>query len=231
MKADKNTSPAAKDLLLAHDFSEILKKLYPEALCSLEADGDPWKLLIMARLSAQCSDEMVNRVCRPLFSHFPTPSDMAEAPVEKIEEIIRPCGLYRGKADSISRISKIIVNDYGGKIPDTMEELLALPGVGRKIANLVLGDIFSMGGIVADTHCIRICGRMGFYPEGDKNPLKTEKIMEKLIPREEQSDFCHRIVHFGREFCRAKDPACNICPAGNICRKNTETPIERQLNK
>lgn len=202
----------------AEKFALILKEKYPDAVCSLEAGGDPWRLLVMARLSAQCTDERVNIVCRDLFREYPTASDMATAPVENIENLIRSCGLFRGKAKSISEMSRIITEQYGGKVPDTMEELLTLPGVGRKIANLVLGDVYHKGGIVADTHCIRICGRLGFYPEEKKDPVFTEKIMEKLVAREEQSDFCHRIVHFGRDVCSARSPKCTDCPANGFCK-------------
>ena len=206
-----------KDKERAEKFSAVLKNLYPEAVCSLEAGSDPWRLLVMARLSAQCTDERVNTVCRELFSVFPDAGKMAEAPLEEIENLIRSCGLYHGKAKSIKEMSQIITEKHGGSVPDTMEELLALPGVGRKIANLVLGDVYHKGGIVADTHCIRICARLGFYPEEQKDPLKTEKAMEKLIPREEQSDFCHRIVHFGRDVCCARNPKCEGCAASAFC--------------
>ena len=195
-----------------------LKEAFPDAECSLEANGDPWKLLVMARLSAQCTDERVNIVCRDLFAHIPTAEQMANAPIEKIESLIKSCGLYRGKAKSIKEASKIITEEYKGRIPDTMEELLSLPGVGRKIANLLLGDIFGKGGIVADTHCMRICGKLGFYPENQKDPLKTERIMERLIDRDEQSGFCHRMVLFGRAVCSARSPRCNDCPLSDICR-------------
>ena len=197
--------------------AEGLRQLYPDSSCSLESGGDPWRLLVMARLSAQCTDERVNIVCRQLFSALPTANDMADAPIEQIEELIKSCGLYRGKAQSIKESSQIIREKYNGQVPDTMEDLLALPGMGRKIANLILGDVFNKGGIVADTHCMRICGRLGFYPEGQKDPLKTEKIMTPLLPRELQSDFCHRIVQFGRDVCTARNPACGECPLGEIC--------------
>lgn len=205
----------------------MLEMLYPDALCSLEAEGDPWRLLVMARLSAQCTDERVNIVCRDLFAAYPDARSMAEAPIGEIEKLIKSCGLYRGKAKSIKEASEIVVRDYDGNIPDNMEELLSLPGVGRKIANLLLGDIFGRGGIVADTHCMRICGRLGFYPEGQKDPLKTERIMEKLIPRQRQSDFCHRIVHFGRDVCRARDPLCGQCPMKDFCRHYGEAHTKK----
>ena len=201
---------------------EELKKLYPDSTCSLESGGDPWRLLVMARLSAQCTDERVNIVCRDLFRELPTVEEMAEAPVTQIESLIKSCGLYRSKAKSIKESSEILVRDFEGMVPDNMEDLLSLPGVGRKIANLILGDVFHKGGIVADTHCMRICGRLGFYPEEWKDPLKTEKIMTPLIPKEEQSDFCHRIVQFGRDVCTARSPKCGECPLGDICLHNSK---------
>ena len=199
---------------------EILRKLYPDAECSLESGGDPWRLLVMARLSAQCTDERVNIVCRDLFREIPDAQAMADAPLEKIEELIRPCGLFRTKAKSLKESAAMLLTTYEGRVPDTMEELLSLPGVGRKIANLLLGDIYKKGGIVADTHCIRICGRLGFYPEELKDPLRVERILTPVIPISEQSDFCHRIVHFGREICTARSPKCGECPMREICDHN-----------
>ena len=199
---------------------EILRQRYPEAECSLESGGDPWRLLVMARLSAQCTDERVNIVCRDLFREIPDARAMAEAPLAKIEELIRPCGLFRTKAKSLKESAAMLLTTYGGRVPDTMEELLSLPGVGRKIANLLLGDIYKKGGIVADTHCIRICGRLGFYDEELKDPLRVERILTPVIPISEQSDFCHRIVHFGREVCTARSPKCEGCPMGEICDLN-----------
>lgn len=196
---------------------EELKKLYPEALCSLEYDGDPWRLLVAARLSAQCTDERVNIVCVPLFHRFPDAQSVIEGTVAEIEEIVRPCGLFRTKAKSIYDMSHMLLNEFDGKVPDNMEDLLKLPGVGRKIANLILGDIYHKGGIVADTHCIRICGRLGYYDTEKKDPLFTERTMEKHIPLHEQSDFCHRMVLFGREFCMARGPRCGECPIRELC--------------
>ena len=195
----------------------ILKSLYPDALCSLEYGGDPWRLLIAARLSAQCTDERVNIVCGPLFRKYPDVAAMAEADPAEAEEIIRPCGLFRTKAASCIAMSKIIAEQYGGVVPDTMEELLALPGVGRKIANLILGDCFGKPGIVADTHCIRICGRLGFYPESLKDPLKVERILSEAVPKEEQAAWCHRMVLFGRAVCMARSPRCAECPVRQEC--------------
>ena len=199
---------------------EILRKLYPDAECSLESGGDPWRLLVMARLSAQCTDERVNIVCRDLFREIPDAQAMADAPLAEIEELIRPCGLFRTKAKSLKESAAMLLTTYEGRVPDTMEELLSLPGVGRKIANLLLGDIYKKGGIVADTHCIRICGRLGFYPEELKDPLRVERILTPVIPISEQSDFCHRIVHFGREICTARSPKCGECPMREICDHN-----------
>ncbi len=199
-----------------------LKNLYPDAVCALDYKSDPWRLLVQARLSAQCTDKRVNEVSVPLFAAFPTAKAMAEAEQSEIEELIRPCGLFRGKAKSIKEAAAIIVSKYGGRVPDTMEELLALPGVGRKIANLLLGDLYGKGGIVADTHCIRICGRLGFYPEEKKDPLYTEKVMAPIIPIEEQSDLCHRIVQFGRDVCTARAPKCGECTLAPYCARSTK---------
>lgn len=198
--------------------NEMLKLLYPDALCSLEYDEDPWRLLVMARLSAQCTDERVNIVSVDLFKRYPTAADMADADFEELCGLVRPCGLYRTKADSIKRMSQIICEEYDGRVPDTMEELLALPGVGRKIANLILGDVYGIPGIVADTHCIRINGRFGFYDESLKNPEKVERILSEIVPKEEQSAYCHRMVLFGREYCMARSPRCEECPV-MVCPK------------
>ncbi len=202
----------------------ILEEKYPDAACSLEAGEDPWRLLVMARLSAQCTDACVNRISPALFQAFPTPKAMAKADVAEIERLIRPCGLFRTKADSIREMSRVISEEYGGRVPDTMEELLALPGVGRKIANLILGDVFGKGGIVADTHCIRIVSRLGFTPEGCKDPLLTERTMDPLIDRKDQAAFCHRLVLFGREICTAKAPRCPDCPLSRFCPERKCSP-------
>ena len=203
--------------------AEIVKRLkgvYPEALCALESGGVAWRLLVMARLSAQCTDARVNIVCRELFKKYPTLDSLASAPLADIEDIVRPCGLFRTKADSIKRACIMLRDDFAGVVPDNMEDLLSLPGVGRKIANLILGDVYSKPAIVADTHCIRICGRFGMYPTDLKDPTKVEKIMSELIAPEEQSDFCHRIVQFGRDTCSARSPKCTECPLSDICGYN-----------
>ena len=196
---------------------EELKKIYPEATCALEFDGAPWKLLVMGRLSAQCTDARVNIVCRELFATFPTCESLAAASYEDIEEIIRPCGLFRTKAKNIKDACKMLCEDYGGDLPDDMDELLKFPGVGRKIANLLLGDIFHKPAIVADTHMIRICGRFGMYPQKLKDPHKVEIIMSELVDPDEQSDLCHRVVQFGRDVCTARAPKCQECPIAHLC--------------
>ena len=196
-----------------------LKKIYPEAVCALEFDGEPWKLLVMGRLSAQCTDLRVNIVCRELFAKFPTCESLARADYGEIEEIIRPCGLFRTKAKSIKDACAMLCDEYSGELPDEMDELLKFPGVGRKIANLLLGDIFHKPAIVADTHMIRICGRFGMYPEKLKNPHNVEKIMSELVEDAEQSDLCHRIVQFGRDVCSARAPKCYECPIKHLCEK------------
>lgn len=190
---------------------------YPSAECSLEYDGDAWKLLVMSRLSAQCTDARVNIVSKKLFEAFPNVEAMAEADCEDIEKIVFPCGLYKTKARDLSKMCKQLCESFGGRVPDTMDELLSLAGVGRKIANLMLGDIFGKGGIVADTHCIRISGRLGFTDS--KNQTVVERELDKLVPKERQTDFCHRLVHFGRDICTARSPKCDECFLNDICRE------------
>lgn len=198
---------------------KILEERYPDAECALKYGGDPWKLLVMGRLSAQCTDARVNEVCKELFAKFPDAEAMAEGDIAEIERIVKPCGLYRMKADNIKAASKMLITDFGGELPSTMEELLLLPGVGRKIANLLLGDIFGKDAIVCDTHCIRICGRLGMYPESEKDPTRIEKILRSLMNPSDGSDFCHRIVIFGREICTARSPKCEGCPLSSVCVK------------
>ncbi len=194
-----------------------LKEIYPVATCALEAGGDPFKLLVMGRLSAQCTDARVNIVCRELFARYPNAEALAEADILDVERIVRPCGLYHTKAQNLVDASRMLLTDYGGKLPSEMDELLRFPGVGRKIANLLRGDIFGLPAIVADTHCIRICGRFGMYPTALKDPTKVEKILVGLVEPQEQSDFCHRIVQFGRDVCTARAPRCEICPLASLC--------------
>ena len=197
-----------------------LEEIYPTSVCALEYGGEPWKLLVMGRLSAQCTDARVNIVCRELFARFPTPEALADAPLGEIENVVRPCGLFRTKAANIKDACAMLCYEYGGTLPDSMEELLRFAGVGRKIANLLLGDIYGKPAIVADTHCIRICGRLGMYPESLKDPYKVEKTLSELVEPEKQSDFCHRIVQFGRDVCSARAPRCEGCPIAHLCARN-----------
>ncbi len=202
---------------------EKLKEIYPSSECALEYGGDPWKLLVMGRLSAQCTDARVNIVCRTLFEKYPTALDMANADIGELEEIVKPCGLFRMKADNIREASRMLICEFGGVVPDNMDDLLKLAGVGRKIANLLLGDIYGKPAIVCDTHCIRICGRLGMYPESEKRPEKIELILKELIEPSEGSDFCHRIVNFGREVCTARAPMCHECPLSELCLHNEKS--------
>lgn len=217
----KNTKKAKKERLAL--ISARLEELYPQAECALEYGGEPWKLLVMGRLSAQCTDARVNIVCRELFSRFPTLQSLADADIGEIEDIIRPCGLFHTKAESIKSACTMLRDNYGGVLPSDMDELLKLPGVGRKIANLLRGDIYKLPAIVADTHCIRICGRLGMYPESLKDAHKVEKILSELAEPEKSNDFCHRIVLFGREFCTARAPECAVCPVADLCPSVSKT--------
>lgn len=203
---------------LATEAADRLERLYPEAECALKYGGDPWRLLIMARLSAQCTDARVNIVSQELFRRFPTAEAMASADISALEEIVKPCGLYRMKASNIKECSAQIIERHGGRVPDTMEELVSLSGVGRKIANLILGDVYSQPAVVCDTHCMRICGRLGLYSESLKDPVKIEMILRDLLDVSRGSDFCHRIVIFGREICTARSPKCSVCPMNDICQ-------------
>ena len=197
---------------------ERLKEIYPNAECALHHGGDPWKLLVMGRLSAQCTDARVNIVCEELFGKYPNAEAMANGDITDIENIVKPCGLYRMKADNIREASRMLLTDFGGELPDNMEDLLKLPGVGRKIANLLLGDVFGKEAIVCDTHCIRICGRLGMYPEKEKDPTKIENILRELIDLKEGSDFCHRLVLHGRAVCDARNAKCEICCMKEFCK-------------
>ena len=187
-----------------------LEERYPSSVCALEYNGDPWRLLVMGRLSAQCTDARVNIVCEELFRRFPDVGSMAEAPVEEIEKLVFSCGVYKVKAQNIKDFSMIIRDRFGGRVPDNMEDLLTLPGVGRKIANLILGDIYHKPAIVADTHCIRISNRLGLCES--KVPEKVEMTLAGIIEPKKQSDFCHRLVMFGRDVCSARSPSCSTCP-------------------
>jgi endonuclease-3 len=197
---------------------EALKALYPDAVCSLTADN-PLQLLIATRLSAQCTDARVNLVTPALFARFPTLDDFAEATPDEVGEYIRSCGLYKTKAKDIVAACVMLRDVYGGVMPDTVEELTKLPGIGRKTANLMCGDVFGKPAVVADTHCIRITGRLGLT-DGSKDPYKVEMQLRKVLPPEESSDFCHRIVHFGRDVCTARSPKCGDCPLAGFCPSN-----------
>ena len=202
---------------------EALKKEYPDAICSLTYT-EPLQLLIATRLSAQCTDARVNLVTPSLFERFPTLDAFCDGPVEDIEEIIRSCGLYKTKARDIYAMCNKLRSDYHGVVPDTVEELTKLPGVGRKTANLVVGDIYHKPAVVTDTHCIRICGRLGLS-EG-KDPLKVEKQLREVLPMEEANDFCHRLVLHGRAVCDARKPKCDICCMRTFCKFVKETVVE-----
>ena len=196
---------------------EALKEKYPEAICSLNYKN-PFELLIATRLSAQCTDARVNMVTPSLFSRFPDCFSLATADTDEVEELIKTCGLYKSKAKSLVQIGKMLCEEFGGRVPDTIEELIRLPGVGRKTANLLLGDLYAVpGSVVCDTHCIRICGRLGLSQ--GKDPEKVEQQLRKILPPEESSDFCHRIVLFGRDCCTAQRPKCGECPLTMYCKE------------
>ena len=193
-----------------------LKRLYPDAVCSLEYEKD-YELLFSTRLAAQCTDERVNKVTPALFARFPTLEALAAADVSEVEEFIHSTGFFRAKARDIVAASKMLVEVYGGRVPDNMEDLLKLPGVGRKTANLVLGDIYSTPGVVvADTHCIRLSGRLGLT-DGSKDPAKVEAQLRKILPAEESNNFCHRLVLHGRAVCMARGPECEGCTLRPWC--------------
>lgn len=203
---------------LALQVIERFKKEYPEAGCTLDYD-QAWKLLVSVRLAAQCTDARVNVVVEKLYEKFPDVNALAEAEVAQIEEIVRPCGLGRSKARDINACMKILRDEYDSKVPDDFDVLLSLPGVGRKSANLIMGDVFGKPAIVTDTHCIRIVNRIGLV-DGIKEPAKVEKDLWKIIPPEEGNEFCHRIVFHGREVCTARTkPYCERCCLNDICKK------------
>jgi len=196
---------------------DILKEKYPDALCALQYEKD-YELMIAVRLSAQCTDARVNLVTPALFAAYPTLQSLADAKISDIENYIHSCGFYRQKAKDIVLACQMLISEHGGKVPDTMEALLKLPGVGRKTANLLLGDLYGEpGSVVCDTHCIRICGRLGLSK--GKEPEKVEKQLRAILPPEESSDFCHRIVLFGREICTARNPKCEACPLAIHCNE------------
>lgn len=202
----------------ALEIIERLKKEYPDAACTLDYE-EAWKLLVSVRLAAQCTDARVNVIVKGLFEKYPDVNALAEAEVSEIEEIVRPCGLGKSKARNISACMKMLRDEYEGKVPDDFDALLKLPGVGRKSANLIMGDVFGKPAIVTDTHCIRLSNRMGLV-DGIKEPKKVEMALWKIIPPEEGSDFCHRLVIHGREVCTARTkPYCDRCCLADICPK------------
>lgn len=197
-----------------------LKEEYPDARCGL-VYNDPWQLLVAVRLSAQCTDKRVNMVTPSLFAAFPTPQAMAAASTEALEPYIRTCGFHHSKARDILLCAQKLVNDFGGQVPGTLEELLTLPGVGRKSANLIMGDVFGAPAIVADTHCIRLAGRLGFTASTD--PVKVEFALKKVVDPAESNDFCHRLVLHGRAVCTARRADCARCCLQTLCRTGQKT--------
>ncbi len=196
---------------------DLLKDAYPVGICSLEYEN-AWHLLVAVRLSAQCTDARVNLVTPELFRRYPTVQALADAPIEEIETLIKSCGFYHSKAKDLKAAAQMLCEKHGGLLPNTMEELLALPGVGRKSANLILGDVFHQPGVViADTHCIRISNRLGFLK--NKDPLKVETTLRKVLPPEESNDFCHRLVLHGRAVCTARTAYCENCVLETLCPK------------
>ena len=200
---------------LALEVIARLKKEYPDAGCTLDYD-QAWKLLVSVRLAAQCTDARVNIVTETLFKKYPTLQSFADADLEELQQDIKPCGFYKTKAKSIKEMANQLINNFNGEIPQTMDELLTLSGIGRKTANLMMGDVWHKPAIVTDTHFIRITGRLGLT--ADKQPAKVEKDLRMLIPPEKSSDFCHRIVQFGRDICKARNPLCSECPLNYFCK-------------
>lgn len=198
-----------------HAIVQALKDLYPDGICSLQYQKD-YELLFATRLSAQCTDERVNQVTPALFARFPTLESFAQAEPEEVEPYIRSCGFFHGKARDLVGCARQLIERFDGKVPGTMEELTSLPGVGRKTANLILGDVYHQPAYVCDTHCIRITGRLGFT-DGSKDPLQVERQLRAILPPEESSDFCHRMVLFGRDVCTARSPKCENCPLRADC--------------
>jgi len=194
---------------------ETLKMLYPDGLCSLQYEKD-YELLFAVRLSAQCTDERVNKVTPALFARFPTLESFASADPKEVGEYIHSCGFYNGKSRDLVTCAQKLLSEHNGKVPDTMEALTALPGVGRKTANLILGDVFGQPAYVCDTHCIRITGRLGIT-DGSKDPLQVERQLRAVIPPQESNNFCHRMVLFGRDTCSARSPKCDTCSLKAEC--------------
>lgn len=205
---------------LALRVTDELWQLYPDAECTLDHIYEPWKLLVSGILAAQCTDARVNLITPGLFSRYPTINDLADADTAELEEIIRSCGFYRVKASSITRSMQMLVSDFKGTVPAELDDLLKLPGVGRKIANLVLGDSYGIPGIVVDTHCARVSGRIGFTDSSD--PVRIEKDLVSVIPENRWIGYGHRVVAHGRALCKARNPSCDLCSLREYCRKGRE---------
>ena len=206
---------------------ELLENRYPEAVCSLDYE-DPFRLMVSVRLSAQCTDERVNKITPALFERYPTIEDFVKAEQTELEKYIFSCGFYHSKAKDIIGAAYTVLEKFGGIVPDNMEQLLTIPGVGRKSANLLLGDIYKKPAVVADTHCIRISNRLGLCKTTD--PYKVEMALKEILPPENSNDFCHRLVLFGREICTARSPKCEICPLWDIC-ENKPNPEQSKKEK
>lgn len=201
-----------------------LEQAYPLAECSLEYEKD-YELLFSVRLAAQCTDERVNKITPALFARFPTLQAFAEADVAEVEEYIHSCGFFRSKAKDIVNCAQVLLTQYGGRVPDTMEELVKLPGVGRKTANLILGDVYHKPAVVVDTHCIRLSNRMGLV-DNLKDPVKIETALRAILPPEQSSDFCHRLVLHGRAVCDARKPQCTLCCVRHVCQTHEQEESE-----
>ncbi len=214
IKPEKLTKKDRAELIIAR-----LEDIYPNAECSLVYEK-PYELLIATRLSAQCTDARVNIVTKDLFKRYPTLKSFADAEIADVEEIVKPCGLFRTKAKSIVELARVLIEKYGGELPKTLNELIELPGIGRKTANLIMGDVYGQPAVVTDTHCIRICGRFGLTDNTE--PYKVEKDLIKILPPEKSNDFCHRLVDFGRETCTARNPQCQSCPLSDLCRNKVK---------
>ena len=207
---------------------DALDQIYPDAACSLQYE-EPYQLMIATRLSAQCTDARVNIVTKDLFRQFPTLDSFADADLSELEEAVKPCGFYRAKAKSIKEMCIRVRDVYGGIVPDNMDDLLTLSGIGRKTANLLLGDVYGLAAVVTDTHCIRISGRLGLTKR--HAPEQVEEDLRKILPADRSSRYCHQIVHFGRDTCTARNPKCEDCPLKEYCVNPAFTKIAKSPKK